>query len=287
MRQVDRKILVGLIKRIKNKFRMKKLLIFATYLLIVSFLFSSCKTLKNRKHRKDVLTLEEVYDSVGKFQKEYKTLFAKCNIKYQNKSKTISLKGNLKILKDSLIWISLSPGLGIEVVRLKCTKDSVFLLDKINKSITKGKYSYIKKLWKIDVDYNSLQSILTNHFFIYPTVADEKFDFFKEFTLKDDSTQIVAYRKTEQSVENLIKLNNSDFSISSYLINDVPNVRSLLINYGNGNFDTAPNFPGKVDIASSTSGKSLMINVNYTRVTLNSSITFPFRVPSSYRIIIH
>ncbi|NJO89334.1 MAG: DUF4292 domain-containing protein [Chloroflexia bacterium] len=40
-------------------------------------------------------------------------------------TKTITLKGNLRIQKDSLIWISLS-GFGIEAARLKCTKDSVF-----------------------------------------------------------------------------------------------------------------------------------------------------------------
>ena len=203
-----------------------------------------------------------------------------------SRSILISVKGNLKILKDSIIWISLSPGLGIEAVRLKFTKDSVFLMDKIKKNLTKGKYAFIKKLWKIDVDYNSLQSILTNQFFIYPTVENEKLNFFKEFTLKGDSTQIVAYRKTEESVENLIKLNNTDFTIASYLINDVPNVRSLIINYEKGNFDTAPFFPGKVDVASSTAGKNIIVNINYAKVTLNSNITFPFTVPTSYKVIV-
>ncbi len=266
---------------------MRKIMIFTTYLLLVSFLISSCRTRKNNGRRNtDTFTLEQVYDSVYKFQYDYKTLTAKCNVKYTEKSKTITLKGNLRIQKDSVIWISLT-AFGIEAVRLKCTKDSFFLIDKLKKSITKGKYEFLRKLWKIDVDYNSLESILTNHFFIYPTVADEKLDFSKQFSLKKDSNQIIVHRKTEESVENLLRFNNSDFRISSYLINDVPNVRSLKIDYERGDFDDAKNFPSRVDIASVNSGKNISLNLNYTRVTLNSDLSFPFRVPDSYKVVVH
>jgi hypothetical protein len=265
---------------------MRKILIFATYLLLVSFLVSSCKTRKNNRSKNiNTLTVEQIYDSVYKFQYDYTTLYAKCNVKFSDNQKKYALKGNLRIQKDSLIWISLSIGLGIEAMRLECTKDSVFLIDKINKSFTKGKYDFLKKLFKIDVDYNSLESILTNQFFIYPTVADEKLDFSKQFSLKNDSNQIIAYRKTDESVENLLRFNNSDFRISSYLINDVPNVRSLKIDYEKGEFDEAKNFPSKVDIASVNAGKNILLNVNYTKVSLNTDLTFPFRVPDSYKVI--
>ena len=265
---------------------MRRILFFTTYVLIVSFLVSSCKTLKNKGNgNTNMLSLEQVYDSVYKFQYDYNTLYAKCNVKFKQKSKTMSLKGNLRIQKDSIIWISLSPGLGIEAVRLKCTKDSVFMLDKINKTLTKGKYDFIKKLWKIDVDYNSLQSILTNYFFIYPTVEDEKLNFSNQFTLKKDSNQLLAYRKTPLSVENLLTLNNSDFFISSYLINDVSNLRSLKINYEKGQFENANRFPSLVKIASVNAGKNIQLDVKYTKVNLNKSLSFSFRVPDSYRVI--
>ncbi len=267
---------------------MRKFLVFTTYLVLISLVVTSCKTLKGNKNKNTkILTIGQVYDSVSKFQYDYKTLEAKCNIKFKNNLKIMNLKGTLRIQKDDIIWISLSPGLGIEAVRLKCTKDSVFLLDKINKTVTKGKYDFITKLWKIDVDYNSLQSILTNAFFIYPTVADEKLDFSKEFILKNDSNQIVAYRKTDFSVENLLKLNNSDFLISSYLINDVPNLRSLKIDYEKGGFETANRFPSHVKISSLNSGKNILLDLNYTRVNLDKSLSFSFRVPSTYKVIVH
>lgn len=261
---------------------------FALAVLLVIFLASACKTLKNKNRgQKKLLSLEQVYDSVYKYQYDYTTLSAKCNVKFKNESKNISLKGNLRIHKDSIIWISLSPGLGIEAVRLKCTKDSVFLLDRINKSITRGKYDYIKKLWKIDVDYFSLQNILTNRFFIYPTVTNEKNDFSRQFSLKSDTSLINVYRKTDKAVENLLKITYTDFYISTYLINDVPNARSLKIDFEKGNFDNANRFPSKVDIASVNAGKNLQLDLNYTKVTLNSSVSFSFKVPDSYRVIEH
>ncbi|HAR20844.1 MAG TPA: DUF4292 domain-containing protein, partial [Cytophagales bacterium] len=39
----------------------------------------------------------------------------------------------IRIRKDSVIWISVNPALGIEVVRALITKDSIFVIDKIHK----------------------------------------------------------------------------------------------------------------------------------------------------------
>ncbi|NJO89333.1 MAG: hypothetical protein HC831_10505 [Chloroflexia bacterium] len=67
---------------------MRKILIYATYLVLVSFLISSCRTRRNSGHKNtDTFTLEQVYDSVYKFQSDYTTLVAKCNVKYTEKYK--------------------------------------------------------------------------------------------------------------------------------------------------------------------------------------------------------
>lgn len=266
---------------------MRKIFIYSILIIVAATIFSSCKTLKERKRTKNVLTITQLYDSIQSTRLQYESLSAKFSVKYKATSKVFNLKGNLRVLKDSIIWVSLSPGLGIEAVRLMCTKDSVFLLDKINKSITSGKYEYLNRLWKIDVDYNSLQSIITDQFFIYPAVINEKQEFSTNFSLKQDSSKLSVYRKTGNSVENLIKFGMGSYIVQDYLINDVPNVRSLAVSYLPGSFNDIKNFPGTINISSTNAGKSLSIELNYTKAVLNESLSFPFTVPSSYRVVNH
>jgi len=262
-------------------------------ILIFILLFSanlflnSCKTVKPIAEKKPKSSLDNIYDSIKLAEYEYESLNIKFNVKYEKKSQSMNLKGNLKILKDSIIWVSLSPGLGIEAARLMCTKDSIFFLDKINGSLTKGKYEYIKNLYKIDVDYYSLQAILTNNFFIYPTIKNEKAEFTKNFSLTKDSTELAVYRKNELLVENLVNINRAVYRISSYFINDVPNKRSLSVKYSADVNQKQKSFPGSISIKSFNADKFLLLDLDYTKVTVNEALTFSFKVPQDYRLIVH
>ena len=57
---------------------------------------------------------------------------AKFSAEYSNKGKENSFSGQIRIRKDSLIWISLTPMLGIEAVRLMISQDSVKLMNRLN-----------------------------------------------------------------------------------------------------------------------------------------------------------
>jgi len=261
--------------------------IFIILIFSAGFFMNSCKTIKPVTQATKGSNLANIYDSLKLAEFQFKTLNVKFNIKYEKKTQSMSLKGNMKILKDSIIWISLSPGLGIEAVRLMLTKDSVFLLDKLNGSLTKGRYSYIKNLYKIDVDYNSLQAILTNNFFIYPSVKNERNEFTNKFNISKDSIELAVYRKDDLMVENLVNIQKSIYRINSYMINDVPNRRNLFVNYQSKAVHGQKNFPGSITIKSTNEDKFLNLDLDYTKVTLNEDLTFAFKVPQDYRIIVH
>jgi hypothetical protein len=179
--------------------------IFVISLTLIMFSIWSCKTLKNLNGEKKSIGLEQIYDSLLIAGPDFSTIEIRFNLSYTNSSQSIDLKGTLKISKDSLIWITLSPGLGIEGVRCMCNKDSIYILNRQDKTFTKSDYSYIKKEWKIDIDFNSLQSIFTGGFFIYPNVSDKKKEFVSNFIIKNDSIGIEIYRKTQNNIENLLK----------------------------------------------------------------------------------
>lgn len=258
-----------------------------SYLLIICLILTfSCKTVKKIEDNRTVISLESVYDSIKKSSPVYERMEIKFNLDFENVKQSYSFKGNMRVVKDSLIWISLTPFPGFDI-RMKCNKDSVFIINMIDKTYTKGDYNYIKNTWKIEADFNTLQSIVVGDFFLYPTPANEKNEFVSTFSIKKDSTELEIYRKTQANVENLLKVEKESFKPFEYLINDIALMRSLSIKY---NFEKLPegfDFPKKIDIKSNNSGKFLNLNINYSKVTINGNPKFPFTVPASYQVISH
>src|SRR5690606_29317761 len=74
---------------------------------------------------------------------------------------SIAFSAKVRISRDSIIWISVSPALGIEALRVMATPDSVFMMNKIDRTYYAGDYQYLKELLKADVDFQMFQGILT------------------------------------------------------------------------------------------------------------------------------
>ena len=117
--------------------------IFLSYIIIfLSLYFMSCRTTKKVVESPSAsvkLKGEEViqiFDSVKSREFDFNYLSAKAEVSYTDKSgETSSFDINLRICRDSAIWISITPLLGIEVARVLIRHDSVIVLDRIHKNV--------------------------------------------------------------------------------------------------------------------------------------------------------
>jgi hypothetical protein len=73
----------------------------------------------------------------------------------------------LRAKKDSIIWISISPLLGIEVARVMITPDSVMMLDRIHNKYQVNTFETINKLLQLKVNFEIVQALLYGNFFAY------------------------------------------------------------------------------------------------------------------------
>ncbi len=70
-----------------------------------------------------------------------------------------NLNANIRIKKDSLIWIS-ARKLGFEIARMMISMDSVWLMDRINSQYFAGDYAFFSSKFNVDADYNLIESLL-------------------------------------------------------------------------------------------------------------------------------
>ena len=99
------------------------------FIISFSFIFNSCLVNKPILKKKEIknLTGSQVFDSIRDNYGDYKYFYSKFSASFIMNGEKTSIKGTIKIKPDSIIWISLSPGLGVEIARIKATKDSIFL----------------------------------------------------------------------------------------------------------------------------------------------------------------
>src|SRR5437762_11861 len=98
-------------------------------------------------HEDTVQFIHDTYAGILKNHIDFKTFSAKINIDYVDADdKNYNVNANLRMYKDSAIWISITAIFGIEGLRVYITKDSVKILDKQNKLYTGRSVSYLQEV---------------------------------------------------------------------------------------------------------------------------------------------
>jgi len=87
-------------------------------------------------------------------------LVIKSKVNFKSKGNSTNLTANIRIKKDSLIWLSITPGMGIEVVRAIVTTDSIKVINRLDNKYDAYSISYIKETLGIEMDYTTLQNLI-------------------------------------------------------------------------------------------------------------------------------
>lgn len=77
-----------------------------------------------------------------------------------------STRVDLKMIKDSAFQLSVQPLLGIELFRLELSRDSIKVLDRMNKRYLAENYEAIRSQTPIAFNFYNLQALLTNRLFL-------------------------------------------------------------------------------------------------------------------------
>lgn len=207
--------------------------------------------------------------------------------------KSTSFNVNVRAKKDSALWMSISPALGIEVARLLATQDSVKFIDRLHSTYFKGDYNYISQLLHTELDFDMLQSLLLGNSIEFYR-EDEKLKSMidnKRYllsTVRKRKLRKAMKENTDLRIKkDLIQsiwLEPETYKISRIYIEDFNTNRTFDANYSNfQNVDsmTVP-FNLLFDIKAE---KNMNIKIEYSKISRNTAQTFPFSIPSKYEPI--
>jgi len=264
------------------------LLIFVATLLF----FGSCSPA--RKVMKAPIKEEGADYLFGKLkEKELKFdwFSAKFSAEYSNKGKKNSFNGQIRIRKDSLIWISLTPMLGIEAIRLMISQDSVKMINRLNDTYFIGDYEYVNRFLNTNIDYDLLQAFLLGN--------DLQFYEDGNFRASIDRGQYKLSTGERMKLRKFVR--NSQEKLKIFIQNiwldpenfkithaDVKEIRrdNIKLESFYSDFELVQDqlFPRKMSYTI-WADNTIRVNADFSKMTVDIPLQFPFKIPASYRLV--
>ncbi len=263
-------------------------------LLLVFFIVSSgCKTAKDiEKTSLKKKSPQELLTKFWKNQVVFESMSAKLSTKAVISNKRVDVSIKLRMKKDSAIWMSVSPALGIEIARVLITKDTIRYLNRLEKSYYIGSFDFFRNHTPIDINLASLQSILTggaNGIMEKPESAD--YSTFKSAVQKGTYQLKKTNKKKDkkgrdnkshaEDFGNKIWLNPINYKLVKSELHTQKTNKKVISTYENFTEINGQLIPQKTSITMKGE-ESISVTFDFYKIILNEPLNMPYTIPSKY-----
>jgi hypothetical protein len=281
-----------------------KIIIFTSIFFILASTITSCTNEKRLAGGKPLRSMDPVsiLKKVDNASLDWNWLGMKIDtdIKVNDKSESFTLSVRMK--RDSAIWISLSPALGVEIARVMLLRDSVKVISKVplNKFVFEGDYLQVENLLGIPFDFNSFQDLFSGTALELDAINDKyvsKVDGFNYELIEKIPRRVkkliegVSDKKAERLIN---KTEVSELIIKSYWFDGIgfTPVKDVFRYVESGLYVTVKRFgneghkkvymPSKTKIIATGNGVDLTCTLNVKRSRVNKKYDMLFDLPANY-----
>ncbi|HEV7621670.1 MAG TPA: DUF4292 domain-containing protein, partial [Flavisolibacter sp.] len=225
--------------------------------------------------KNDSLSLvKKTMNKIVSNQIDFTTFSAKVNVDYKGvDGKNYNVNANIRMYKDSVIWISAIAVLGIEAMRVMITKDSVKVIDKLSKTYTVRSVSYLQEVTSLPLDLKTLQNlILGNPVFFDPNIVSYS-----------TSNNVISLLSIGKWFKNLLTINASDMALLHSKLDDADRMRNRTADLTYRNYENKKGFlfstRRRIVVAEK---KTLDIKLDFRQYNFNVEVGFPFGIPKNF-----
>ena len=223
-------------------------------------------------------TSSDAANSLSIQRLDFDYLKAKAKFRYDDGKDDLKATANIRVRKDSLIWMSISATLGIEAARIMISQDSMIVMDRLNKQYTVLQYADLTSKYNFDISYDLMQSVLLGDIST-PIEKEDK-------VTKEPAYFLVLQDRGDVKMENYINLSTMKLERAKWL--DLPTNNTLTINYTNFQLINELAFPHENQIilkyaGSGNTTKNTRISIDYNKAEItDKKEKFPFNIPQKY-----
>lgn len=231
----------------------------------------------NSAHLDSMAFIDRTLAAINGNRVNFTTFTSKINVDYRDADdKNYNLNANLRMYKDSAIWVSVNAILGIEALRLYITRDSVKILDKQNKQYTARSVDYLQEVTALPLNLTILQDLFVGN----PVFLD--------------SSNVVSYSRANNSIallsvgrwfKNLLTVDDGAKTLQRSKLDDVDITRNRTADLTYSDYENKAGVPfatkRNITIAEK---KKLDIKLDFKQYAFNEEVSFPFSIPKNYKL---
>ncbi|MGB0423113.1 MAG: DUF4292 domain-containing protein [Flavobacteriales bacterium] len=240
----------------------------------------------------------------------------KLAVEYDDGEQKRSFKANLRSKRDSVIWMSISPALGVEVMRLMITPDSLKLISKIpgDKYYYEGSIDKLNEMAQSELSFYMIQDLLVGNAIgleqgedKYKSRVDEQqYNLISKYNRKikkvvgadekdtspDDSLYVeIPDKKYERlkrrgdETEFLVKrywFNGYSYALERSVFDDLYNQRSVIVEHNDYKDYMTQSYPELTRLIINSAMKRQQVEIEINRLKTNKEYEFPFDIPEDF-----
>lgn len=243
---------------------------------LVFFLVISLTTLSSC-NKKLIRWTGKAKSSLSVHNFDFQYLQARSKIKFDSPDQHLSSSAIIRMKKDSVIWVSVSPALGFEAARALITPDTLLFVNRINKEYYAYNYQSLSKQIHFKVDFEMIQSAIIGNL-ILPREPEDEVE-------KKENTFVLTQHFPPYVLRSAI--NAKSMRPESVMAEEMSKGNSMAIDYKEFQWvkDQAFPFATLISIVNKTDKgpQTTKIDIHHSKVEIEeNAIKFPFSIPGKY-----
>ncbi|MCU0354764.1 MAG: DUF4292 domain-containing protein [Cytophagales bacterium] len=201
---------------------------------------------------------------------------AKAKITYVDAAANQTANVDLRMKRDSLIWMSIGK-LGVEGARVLITRDSAYVIDRINNSYEVYDFRALGRRFNFNLSFDIIQAAVLGNLPISKDNRD------KLRVMKDKEYYLLRQKQDSVTIDNYVSIDN--LKLRKALFIEPATNNSLTLDYENFALINDVLFPFNSNISlqykSAQGIYNTLVTIQYTRADLaDKELRFPFTPPA-------
>ncbi|MDR2533805.1 MAG: DUF4292 domain-containing protein [Tannerellaceae bacterium] len=254
-----------------------------TLLLLALLLLAGCRS----RRQIETVTVEakgtaQFFESMQKRYPLFRTMSARTSVEIGLPGYEMKSRMDLKMITDSILQLSFQPMLGMEVLRVEFSRDSVKMVDRLNRQYLVESYEQLNKTSPIAINLYNIQALLANRIFSpgqrnttpaqYSRFRIRHRDGLSELQTSDNAG--IAYSFTADAEEKLLATTVAD-AIRQY---------NLLCRYSDFKDGNGLAFPMRIKVqVDGSEHKAFDLGISFSRIQLDLPLNLSFPISANYR----
>lgn len=224
------------------------------------------------------------FDSMMKQAFQFETISARMQVELNMSGKEMSSRVDLKMIRDSAFVLSIQPVFGMELFRMEMNRDSVKVIDRMNRRYVAENHQNLRGQTPIVFNFNNLQALFVNHLFS-PGEDRVTPDLYNRFRLIQEGRTAEIQAKDRMGLNYIFTADGEEKLLSTYISNASEDF-ALQWAYKDFRLAEGQPFPMLMDVTLFSDGVAEGgIKMHFNRIQTNVPVRVESSVPEKYQRI--